>query len=227
MLSSTLTYTLAALMIGVGVAFIVFILRTGPSRRPQGGLQWIGVTLSALLILLSGAIVYMTAAIEPASPTPAVRPPAADEAALNQPAPNFRFRLVADDAEQQLDAYAGRVVLLNFWATWCPPCLEEMPALNELQDAYADEGLVVLTVSDEPREQLLRFAERLPMNTVSAYLDDPAGLPAPFDAMRDGRPVTYLIDRDGYIREFVLGARDLAYFEALLEPYLEDRFAAR
>jgi thiol-disulfide isomerase/thioredoxin len=93
------------------------------------------------------------------------------------------------------DAYRGRVVLLNFWATWCPPCRDEFPSLERLQRRLggADFAVVAITVKDSP-ENVARFL---------------GGRPAAFDILMDddmrttrayraaGVPVTYLLDRDG------------------------------
>jgi thiol-disulfide isomerase/thioredoxin len=62
---------------------------------------------------------------------------------------DFSFRLVSDGTERRLSDYAGRVVVLNFWATWCQPCMKELPDLESLAQRRRGE-VVVLTVSDEP-----------------------------------------------------------------------------
>ena len=96
-----------------------------------------------------------------------------------------------------LSDYKGRVVLLDFWATWCPPCLKEIPGLIELYNTYKSRGLAVIGVSmDESTSDVKRFARRLKMNypillgagrddLVPAFGDLP--LPTSFVIARDGR----------------------------------------
>ena len=76
---------------------------------------------------------------------------------VGRPIPSIVFREVATGAERRVADYRGRVVVLNLWATWCPPCREELPTLNRLQAAYRDRGVVVITLSDEPADQLAAF----------------------------------------------------------------------
>ena len=81
----------------------------------------------------------------------------AERTVFGELAPTLRFRLVETNQEKRLGDYKGKVVILNLWPTWCPPCLEELPELNRLQEKYRSDGLVVVTISDERREPLQRF----------------------------------------------------------------------
>lgn len=117
-----------------------------------------------------------------------------------------------------LQQLRGQVVLLNFWATWCKPCVGEMPLLAELAKKYHDRGLVVVAASlDDPaeRDTVERFAGRLPEGMevwVGATLDDMSRL-----KMGSAVPVTVLLDREGH----VLGARQGAITEGLLDSDIE------
>jgi peroxiredoxin len=99
-----------------------------------------------------------------------------------------------DGKTYSLDALRGKVVLLNFWATWCPPCRREMPGMEKLYRRFARKGLVVLAVSDEKRE------------TVEAFLkDNKCTFPVALDPGRkvntdfgvEGIPQSFLFDRQG------------------------------
>ncbi len=221
----TLLSILAVLMIAVGVGFIYTVVRENERPLPKGGLQWAATVLSSLLIVFSGFLLVLTLVPGDWSAADSGTDPRKDE--LDQPAPNFGFRLLDEATEQDLQQYTGKVVLLNFWATWCAPCIEELPDLNRLQQNYRDDGLVVLTLSDETPDVLKAFEQTMPLKTVRGYLPDPDQLPQPFRRTLAVRPTTYLIDREGYLRQFLKGAGDYAFFEQLIRPYLQDGVAAR
>jgi cytochrome c biogenesis protein CcmG, thiol:disulfide interchange protein DsbE len=130
-----------------------------------------------------------------------------------------------------LSSYAGDVVLLNVWATWCPPCVEEMPALQRLHEALGDRGLSIVAVSvDAPAGGLGLFGQ--PGGDVRAFRDrfgltfpvlhDPSGgIQARYQV--NGLPTTYIIGRDGRIQRKVLGAAewDTAAFADQIRALLE------
>lgn len=120
-------------------------------------------------------------------------PPAAD---FTLPDPSGR--------EHSLSDYRGRVVLVNFWATWCAPCREEMPAMDRLYRALGDHGLEILAVHAGPGGAATReFLERIPVSfTVLVDADlDLRGWQVP------ALPTTFLVDRQGRARYRALGAR--------------------
>lgn len=133
---------------------------------------------------------------------------------VGKPAGDVAFARVSDGAPHRLQELRGQVVLVNLWATWCPPCRKEMPDLNRLQEAYRDRGVVVLTVSDEDRDTLLAYAKEQPMSTLNVFTQSLGWLDAP------GRPLSFVIDRNGTVREMFVGARDYETFEAAVRPYL-------
>jgi thiol-disulfide isomerase/thioredoxin len=103
--------------------------------------------------------------------------------------------LPADGGEFHLDAYRGKVVYLDFWASWCGPCQQSFPFMNALQSKYADKGLVVVAVNvDTARDDALRFLKQVPAQFKVAY--DPKGQAAQQYALK-GMPSSFLIGRDG------------------------------
>lgn len=128
-------------------------------------------------------------------------------------APELPYSRVEDGAPARLRDHRGRVVLVNLWATWCPPCRHEMPELDKLQQTYRDRGLVVLQISDEPREVLEEFLAGSPMSTEHGFAPE---LPLP----EAGLPTTFVIDRDGIVRNVILGPRSFAQFEEEIRQYL-------
>jgi len=135
-------------------------------------------------------------------------------------APPFRLPALTGQ-EVDLQSFSGRVVLLNFWATWCPPCVQEMPSLDRLHRALAPQGLVVLSVSaDEDEAALLSFLKRVPVSF--PVLRDPGGRVAASRYRTTGYPETFVIDGAGVIREVFVGPAEwdtpaaLDHFRGLL-----------
>lgn len=174
-----------------------------------GVLPWIGLLAGLAALLVGGAVTYVGT-----TGLPLIRQadqPTGEE--LRHPVQSFAFPLVGSADERSLSRYRGGVVLLNLWATWCTPCMEELPALNRLQDRYRQDKLVVTTLSSEAPDHLARFAERSPFTTVNGYIPDKEALPDPFRRAFRTIPTSYLVDREGYIQEFVLGSRTYAEWE--------------
>jgi thiol-disulfide isomerase/thioredoxin len=120
---------------------------------------------------------------------------------------------------------AGKVVVVNFWATWCPPCVAEMPSLDRLHSTLSGEGLVVLGISvDEDEAAVTAFVEKAGLTL--AVLRDPGGTVASGVFGVTGYPETLVIDAQGVITETYRGPADwdtpeaLDHFRRLLRPAL-------
>ena len=138
----------------------------------------------------------------------------------NKIAPEFEFKLVADESPRSLADYRGKVVVLNLWATWCPPCREEMPMLESIQQRYAKDGLVVVAVSDEPNEQQAKFVEFARMPFVKGRIDPGSRVAGLYIQPDVARPVTHIIDRNGILRETLIAGQSYESFERSIKPYL-------
>ena len=137
-------------------------------------------------------------------------------------APGFRLPSLAGE-QVDLGSYRGKVVVLNFWATWCPPCVAEMPSLQRLDRALGPEGLAVVTVStDEDQEALEEFVTRYGLDL--PVLLDPGGRVASRDYRTTGFPETFVLDRAGVLLSHTVGPAEwdspdaLAHFRGLLDP---------
>ena len=129
---------------------------------------------------------------------------------LNTPAPDF-LRTDLHGAPVHLKAYRGKVVLLNFWATWCAPCLLEMPRFAHWQTQFAGQGFQVFGISmDDTDTPVRRLQSKLPLNYPLIMGDEKLG--ELYGGIL-GLPVTYLIDRQGRIRARFQGETDLAIIE--------------
>ena len=200
------------LMLATGLACLMLALRGSDGPLPKGGLEWMASATSALLIIAAGFLLAMSLA----------QGEEMEQAAggMNLDAPDFVFTTLEDGLESSLGLYEGKVVLINFWATWCQPCIAELPELDQLHADYEEQGLVILTLSDETKEELVRFSDLLPERTTTGYFDID-GLPEPYrDALLQGRPVSYVVDRAGLVRDFIIGAGNYETFERLILPHI-------
>ena len=136
-----------------------------------------------------------------------------------EPVPDVEFRTLADKPFH-LKELQGQVVMLNFWATYCIPCREEIPALNQLQHELEAQGLRIVGASLDDS-----------IDGVNAYQHDVVkfdypvllgGADAKVKFQQSVLPTTYLIDRQGRIRQKIIGARDKAGWEAALKPLLAE-----
>ena len=130
------------------------------------------------------------------------------------------FALTLEQKSLHLSDLRGKVVVVNFWATWCPPCAEETPALNRLQRHIAARGGMVLGVSvDEDVAAYDRFLQQ--QGVVFPTFRDPSKK-IPLDYGTSIYPETYIVGRDGKIARKIIGPQKwdspemLAYFDALL-----------
>lgn len=130
-------------------------------------------------------------------------------AAIISATPSDRPALSLPDvagARQELESHAGQVVVLNFWATWCAPCREEMPMLDHLQDRYADQGVVVIGASTDDASTRARIEPFLAERGISFRIWTGA---TARDMERFGLstalPATAIIDRDGLVAFRLLG----------------------
>lgn len=107
----------------------------------------------------------------------------------------------------RLSDYHGKVILLNFWATWCPPCRAEMPSMEKLYQAYRDRGLVILAISSDVGGKPVVEPYVQERGLTLPILLDPEGEVFSQYGVR-GLPTSYLLDRRGKVFSADVGARD-------------------
>ena len=127
------------------------------------------------------------------------------------PAPEWKLKDV-DGKVVSSDQFKGKVVVVDFWATWCPPCRTEIPGYIKLQKKYADQGLVIVGISvdtDGP-EVVRKYMKEVGINYTIVMADDQIqDLFAPIQ----GYPTTFIIDREGKIRNRKLGREPTEQYE--------------
>ena len=124
---------------------------------------------------------------------------------VGEPVPDFELPDL-DGRLKRLTELRGQVVVLNYWATWCPPCVDEMPSLEKLHQALADEGLAVVAISvDERFSDIADFVKSYDL-TFTILHDNGRKVARTYQAFK--YPETYIIDRDGRLKSKVIGPRD-------------------
>ncbi len=127
-------------------------------------------------------------------------------------APDFSFEL-ADGSTVALSDLRGRKVLLNFWATWCFPCREEMPALEETLALYGDDEFAIVAVSIEESRLINEFGREFGLSF--PLVSNQAGDISQYYGV-SGLPTTFFIDREGVVANRHLGALDRAEIDEIL-----------
>lgn len=175
--------------------------------------------MQAVFTLVLAALVLATAACErtpqPAASAPAR--PASTEAPAAPPvpaaAPDLRIATL-DGAQYDLAEHRGRWVVVNFWATWCAPCLKEMPELSALDSTRAHVEVIGLAYEEIEPADMRAFLHRHPVSYPIAIVDVTSP-PAAFETPR-GLPMTYLIAPDGRVAEKFLGPVTAREIEAAI-----------
>jgi thiol-disulfide isomerase/thioredoxin len=126
-----------------------------------------------------------------------------------------------DGKPHSLEAWRGKVIVLNFWATWCPPCREEIPLLIALQKQRATEGLQVVSVAIDNETAVRPYSRSAGINyPVLLGGDEALDLVARYGNNMGALPFTVIIDRSGAIAVRKLGAFTRNELESLVEPLL-------
>lgn len=171
-----------------------------------------------------------------AQPGPAADPPpfgtASRQFTLLRPArPLPALRLIGlDGRASELASFRGQVVLLNFWATWCPACRNELPSLEHAQEAHRGLKVLAVSVDRERPDRVKAYVERLKLRRVAVFADPEARVAfsdrdnphkAPFALY--GMPITYVVDRAGRVRGYMPGEGDWTSPQAarLLRHFLD------
>jgi thiol-disulfide isomerase/thioredoxin len=185
-------------------------------RRGPNGMAWTGIALSLLSIVLSvglGALYikgFQASGLAPLWHKSAGNGGAASGESesefvdwIGEKLPEFTV-ISLDGTRFNSRDLRGRRVVLDFWATWCPPCKREIPHFVQLSEEHSRDQLLIIGISSEDEETLTAFVEE---NGVNYPIVSTDALPPPFDAILS-IPTTFFIDRDGLIQNVLVGYHD-------------------
>lgn len=159
--------------------------------------------VAALVLILGGLSVIIWMSMQTAVPTETTNTYGAP-ALAQQGGTVTDFTIGSlDNGQISLADYEGEVIIMNFWATWCPPCRAEMPGLNRFYETYKDEGLVVLAVNEEESAEQVRPFIEANAFTFPVLLDTEGGVAQQYSTR--SFPTTFIIDREGVIQHVQTG----------------------
>ncbi len=133
------------------------------------------------------------------------------------------FKWSENGKEMKLSDYKGKVILLNFWATWCPPCRKELPDLSTISTELKDKDFKMIGVSvDDNQEVLNSFLQTNNLSYTIVY--EPEQLVTKYMSAAGQNqnvvPQTYIIDKNGKVVEAIMGSRSKADFLGMIKKYL-------
>jgi len=171
--------------------------------------------IAGVSLLLVGLLMWL--ALRPSTPTTSTAAPPNNGVEVGLPAPAFNLESL-DGEQVALSDHLGEVVVVNFWATWCPPCRAEMPGIEQVYQAHKDEGMVVLAINGQEEAVLVKNFIDENGFTFPVLLDSNAEALRAYNAR--SFPMTIVVDRDGVVQYKQVGPITPAQLESLLAPLL-------
>ncbi len=123
--------------------------------------------------------------------------------------PNFQFKTI-DNKILDLSQFSGKVIVVDFWATWCPPCTKEIPHFIELQEKYKNEVQFIGLNVGEKESEIKEFIKSMGINYIIGYSNEK--IEKSFGGI-SGLPTTFIIGKDGKIKAKAIGYRSKEWFE--------------
>ena len=188
------------------------------SKKTPKWKEHLGVAFFVIGLFLVGTVLifYLSGVQQKAlDASEIILPPAT----VSYPAPKLSLKAL-DDQPVSLEDYRGKVILVNNWATWCPPCKDEMPELQSYYSAHLGEGFVIVAIeSGESASTVMDFVQNMELS-FPVWLD-PQGLALAAFKNWD-LPSSYLIDQNGTVRMNWTGPLNRATLEKYVTPLLEN-----
>ncbi len=163
-----------------------------------------------IMSVVLGALIYMTNF--PLKPM--VSSVAKVQKNIGQKVYDFDFIDARRESTYNISDFAGKIILLNFWGTYCGPCIAEFPDLRRIESEYPDK-VWVIALSDESRERILRFVQKIESPTIVGSFASEKWID-----LETFRPLTIIIDKTGIIREYMFGRKDYNFFKSVIDKHL-------
>jgi len=154
------------------------------------------------------------------TPQRSTEQPDPGEAVVGAIAPDFTLVDIRGDEQISLSQFDGQPVMLNFWATWCPPCRKEMPLLQDAYEEYQDDGLMILTIAvSDKANNVLDFSDQHDL-TFPLLIDKKDRVAVQYKVM--GIPTSYFIDSNGVIASVQVGDLTAPALDRHLDEILDE-----
>jgi len=126
---------------------------------------------------------------------------------------DFDFIDVRKDSIYNISNFEGKIIILNFWGTYCGPCIEEFPDLKKIESDFSNK-VWVIALSDESKERIMKFVQKIKSPTIVGSFTSEKWI-----ELENFRPLTIIIDKNGIIREYMFGKKDYNFFKSVIEKY--------
>ena len=136
---------------------------------------------------------------------------------LGKPSPSFSLPDL-NDQKVSLNKWRGKLILINFWATWCLPCVKEIPMLNSFQKRYAEDDLQIIGIAIDNAAAINKFTQKIPIQYPA--LIGNAQLILKFGNRAGSLPYTVIVDQQGKIVEIASGMLTETYLQRAIEKHL-------
>jgi cytochrome c biogenesis protein CcmG, thiol:disulfide interchange protein DsbE len=182
--------------------------------------QAVALSIAGIGLVLAGASLWLFVSAQSPASESSVLDLSVIPARVEFAAPAVKLRDLSGK-ESALDDSLGKVVLVNLWATWCPPCKAEMPTLQKFHDEHFGQGFTVVAINDGESDAVVRRFVNERGLTIPVWLD-PNYLATEVAFRAANLPTSYVIDRAGVVRLMWVGAIDESALEQYVLPLIEE-----
>ncbi|MCZ6704197.1 MAG: TlpA disulfide reductase family protein [Ignavibacteria bacterium] len=171
--------------------------------------KWVLRTPLIIMSVVLGALIYMTNF--PLKPM--VDSVSKVQKSIGQQINDFDFIDIRKDSTYNISDFQGKIIILNFWGTFCGPCIEEFPDLKKIESDYHNK-VWVIALSDENKERIMKFVQKIESPTIVGSFKSEKWID-----LESFRPLTIIIDKNGIVREYTFGKKDYNFFKSVINKY--------
>jgi thiol-disulfide isomerase/thioredoxin len=173
--------------------------------RPRRWWKWTLDAVAVIAIVFAALMLYFFASVT---------------SALDGRLATLTFTTPGDARVHRLSDYRGKVVMLNYWATWCPPCRAEIPDLNRVTAQWHGREVVFLALTDEDAAVIEKFTAKYPIRATVARFSSAPPKGAIETMAYGGRPTTLILDREGRVQRRLIGAQSFEEFDKAIRSVM-------